>query len=156
MSSSLTHHTTDTAALAAAVARGDRNALGKLYDRFAPVLMGIIMRHTRDQHLAEELLQKTFLGFWQMMQEKSTAALPPFQQLVQIARQLSAEIKSTANREATEFVGSDDPSATSVLALVLLQGFSLAEAARALGLPEEETRQKIRSEFNALRKTPHG
>lgn len=154
MSSSLTHHTTDTAALAAAVARGDRNALGKLYDRFAPALMGIILRHSRDQHHAEAILQQTFLGFWQMMQGKSSTTLPPFQQLVQIARQLSAEMKSTANREATEFVSIDDPSA-SVLALVLLQGFSLAEAARALGLPEEETRKKIRSEFNALRKTPH-
>ena len=69
---------------------------------------------------------------------------------------LSAEMKNPANREGQNFVGSVDPPAMPALDLVLLKGLSLSEASRALGLPEDETRQKIRAEFNQLRKTPHG
>jgi RNA polymerase sigma factor (sigma-70 family) len=43
--------------------RGDEAAFGVLYDRYAPQLEGFLRRLVRDQTLAEDLLQTTFLSF---------------------------------------------------------------------------------------------
>jgi len=42
---------------------GDEAAFGLLYDRFAPELGILLRRFVRDQALAEDLLQTTFLSF---------------------------------------------------------------------------------------------
>ena len=43
--------------------RGDEAAFSVLYDRYAPQLETFLRRLVRDQHLAEDLLQTTFLSF---------------------------------------------------------------------------------------------
>jgi len=43
--------------------RGDEAAFGVLYDRYAPQLEAFLRRLVRDQTLAEDLLQTTFLSF---------------------------------------------------------------------------------------------
>ena len=43
--------------------RGDEVAFGVLYDRYAPQLEAFLRRLVRDQTLAEDLLQTTFLSF---------------------------------------------------------------------------------------------
>ena len=43
--------------------RGDEAAFGVLYDRYAPQLEVFLRRLVRDQTLAEDLLQTTFLSF---------------------------------------------------------------------------------------------
>src|SRR5215213_4455015 len=52
------------AALMAAVARGERDALAALYDRHAEVVLALIQRIVRDQPLAEDLLHDVFLEAW--------------------------------------------------------------------------------------------
>jgi RNA polymerase sigma factor (sigma-70 family) len=50
--------------LVAAVAAGDRGALGLLYRRHAPWLAGRLAARTTSRELAEEALQDTFLAAW--------------------------------------------------------------------------------------------
>ena len=51
--------------LAARVARGDTVAFEALYDRYAARILGICLKITGDDALAEDLLQETFWRVWQ-------------------------------------------------------------------------------------------
>jgi RNA polymerase sigma factor (sigma-70 family) len=53
----------DDDALMVRFCRGDEVAFGVLYDRYAPQLETFLRRLVRDQTLAEDLLQTTFLSF---------------------------------------------------------------------------------------------
>jgi RNA polymerase sigma-70 factor (ECF subfamily) len=52
--------------LIAWVVQGDSSALEALYDRYAPMILGIALRITGDRPLAEEVLQETFWQAWQL------------------------------------------------------------------------------------------
>jgi RNA polymerase sigma-70 factor (ECF subfamily) len=47
-----------------AIAAGDRKGLAALYDRYAPILLGLAMRMIRDRREAEDLLHDVFLEVW--------------------------------------------------------------------------------------------
>ena len=51
--------------LTARIAKGDVTALEALYDRYAPMILGIALRITGDPPRAEEVLQETFWQVWQ-------------------------------------------------------------------------------------------
>ena len=51
--------------LATQVARGNSAALEVLYDRYASIVLGISLKVTGDQALAEDVLQETFWRVWQ-------------------------------------------------------------------------------------------
>ena len=55
--------------LAARIAQGDVSALEALYERYAPIVLGITFRVSGDRALAENLLQETF---WQVWKRAST------------------------------------------------------------------------------------
>lgn len=52
------------AGLVRAVAGGDERALAELYDRFAPVLLGLARRVLHDSEDAHEVVQEAFLHVW--------------------------------------------------------------------------------------------
>jgi RNA polymerase sigma-70 factor (ECF subfamily) len=51
--------------LIAAIADGDRDALGELYDRFSPALLGVALRMLGSTREAEDVVQDVFLEAWQ-------------------------------------------------------------------------------------------
>ncbi|HEY2730101.1 MAG TPA: sigma-70 family RNA polymerase sigma factor [Polyangia bacterium] len=53
------------AELVAAVASGDRAALGALYDLHAPIVLGVAKRMLREQAAAEDLVHDVFIEVWQ-------------------------------------------------------------------------------------------
>ena len=55
--------------LAARIAEGDSSALETLYEKYAPLVLGITLKVTGDRTLAESLLQETF---WQVWKSVST------------------------------------------------------------------------------------
>lgn len=52
------------AALVVALARGERDALAALYDKYAPFLMSLALRIVRERREAEDLLHDVFLEVW--------------------------------------------------------------------------------------------
>lgn len=60
---------TDDKALILKLQNRDESALSLLYDRYSPALYGVIVRLCRDEQMAENLLQDTFVTIW----EKSEA-----------------------------------------------------------------------------------
>jgi RNA polymerase sigma-70 factor (ECF subfamily) len=54
----------DDVALVAAMVAGDTNALSRLYERHAPLLLGLALRIVRDRREAEDLLHDVFLEAW--------------------------------------------------------------------------------------------
>lgn len=77
--------------LAARVVQGDAGALEALYDRHAPMILGIALKITGDQAQAEGVLQETF---WQAWQRASTYSSPCGSftgWLYKIARKLAME-----------------------------------------------------------------
>lgn len=61
----LPHDDVPDVALIAALAVGEVEALGVLYDRHARVVFTLLLRITGDRDAAEELLQEVFLRTWQ-------------------------------------------------------------------------------------------
>ncbi len=51
--------------LVAAVAAGETDALATLYDRYAPLLMGLAMKILQDKAEVEDLLHDVFVEVWQ-------------------------------------------------------------------------------------------
>jgi RNA polymerase sigma-70 factor (ECF subfamily) len=51
--------------LIAAVAHGDDAALTEIYQRYGTVIFNYLLRLVRDQTVAEDLLQETFVAVWQ-------------------------------------------------------------------------------------------
>jgi RNA polymerase sigma-70 factor (ECF subfamily) len=56
---------TDDAVLAVRIAAGDREALGELYDRYAPVALATALRVVSDRQLAEDIVHDAFVAVWQ-------------------------------------------------------------------------------------------
>src|SRR2546427_6693931 len=50
--------------LLARVSKRDSNALGALFDRFAPRLFGVLVRILSDRRAAEEVLENLFSQLW--------------------------------------------------------------------------------------------
>lgn len=54
----------DDVALVRGIAEGDRQALARLYDRYASILLALGLRIVRDRREAEDLLHDVFLEVW--------------------------------------------------------------------------------------------
>lgn len=50
--------------LVSAAQRGDREAFGRLYCRYVPVVAGFVRRRVRDRGLVEDLTSETFVRAW--------------------------------------------------------------------------------------------
>ncbi|HEV8252599.1 MAG TPA: sigma-70 family RNA polymerase sigma factor [Candidatus Limnocylindria bacterium] len=55
----------DEALLAQQIRSGDRNALGEVYDRHAPVALAVALRIVADREQAEDLVHDAFVTVWQ-------------------------------------------------------------------------------------------
>ncbi|MCA1630349.1 MAG: sigma-70 family RNA polymerase sigma factor [Acidobacteria bacterium] len=77
---------TSDAGLLRAVARGDEAALASVYDRYAPILLGLVMRILHSRGEAEDVLQEVFLQVWRRAGDFDEGRGRPFTWLVTLAR----------------------------------------------------------------------
>jgi RNA polymerase sigma-70 factor (ECF subfamily) len=59
--------TVDDAGLAERMRGGDREAVGELYDRYAPHAFAVAVRILGDQYAAEDVVHDAFVAVWQRM-----------------------------------------------------------------------------------------
>ena len=70
------------------ISNGDVPALGLLYDRYAPLLFGSILKMVKDEKLASEVLEKTFLEVWRKCQSGDCLKISLFAWMNNLSRDL--------------------------------------------------------------------
>jgi RNA polymerase sigma-70 factor, ECF subfamily len=90
----------EEAELLRAVARGDESAFARVYDRYGPILLGLLLRILRSRAEAEDVLQEVFLQVWQRAHSFDPARGRAFTWLVTLARSRAIDrLRSVDSRE---------------------------------------------------------
>jgi RNA polymerase sigma factor (sigma-70 family) len=158
--------------LAARIAQGDRAALGTLYERESGRVFRYVMAMTRDEEIAADVTQETFLKFATQISAFDATRGPLQAYLVGISRHLVLGKWNEDKRYANESVDEEvDPSSDAdpadalvtrrsrealhaaiaglptsfreALVLVELQDFSYADAARIAGIELNTLRTRV-------------
>ena len=116
------------AALVEQMTAGDEGALAALYDRYAGVLYGLLIRILKDTHAAEEVLQDLFLQLWRTASRYDASRGSMTAWLMVIARNRAISRLRRGNRHAV----ADDP-----------DGFLLESAADPVNLEDEAARRQM-------------
>ncbi|HEY0245866.1 MAG TPA: sigma-70 family RNA polymerase sigma factor [Mucilaginibacter sp.] len=167
--------------LVLALRNREKIAVETLYDMYASSLFGVISRIVIDEHVAEDVLQETFVKIWHSFSSYSTEKGRLFTWMVNIARNLSIDkIRSkdfknqNKNRELEnnvtfideqkntvykpelldikELVETLNPEQKSILDLVYFKGYTHVEAAEKLGIPLGTIKTRLRMAIQQLRK----
>ena len=167
----------DDQELLEAVAARDRGALRALYDRHAPWLLLRLSRRCADRSIVEEVVQDTFVAVWRKPRGYSgTGAVPAWiwgigirrliDQLrhrtvtvrrfpVQTARaELSAEEEVLLSVEYGDLAGALNrlsPDLRAVLQATALDGLTMREAGRLLGVPTGTVKTRLMRARTELR-----
>jgi len=137
-----------------AIRNGDQPALGTLYDKYAPALMGIICRIVHKDAIADEILQSVFQVVWQKAGSFDASKQSVFFWLISMARHTAIDkmrIEQLANPGARNTIYlATSPNSNNATAeqqlfeLVYFNGLSCAEAATALQVPVEYMQKYLR------------
>lgn len=88
------------AELLRAVARGDEAAFARVYDHYAPILLGLMLRILRSRPEAEDVLQEVFLQVWQQARSFDPARGRAFTWLATLARSRAIDrLRAVDSRE---------------------------------------------------------
>jgi RNA polymerase sigma-70 factor (ECF subfamily) len=135
----------EDAELLRAVARGDEPAFARVYDRYAPILLGLMLRILRSRAEAEDVLQEVFLQVWQQARSFDPTRGRAFTWLVTLARSRAIDrLRAVGSRErAAERAAEDGTPHAAGRAAWAEEEAILAERAEAVRaalaeLPEEQ------------------
>lgn len=164
-------------ALAARVADGDRAALERLFDQYAGAVKSVAVRVLRDEGLAEDVVQDTFVQFWKAPEkyQPDRGSLRTF--LVTLAHRRAVDIVRSEVARSRREQQPPEPDHFSVedevwsrnlsetvrnaldglaqgereaIALAYFRGLSYVEVARSLGEAEGTVKSRIRSGMKKL------
>jgi RNA polymerase sigma-70 factor (ECF subfamily) len=166
-------------ALMAAIVRGDRLALGRLYDRHAPVLLALAMRILGDRGLAEDVLHDVVLEAWHRARDFDPARGSARAWLVTRMRSRALDRRIATGRQArlAEEAGRDSDrriTASSMVAatdgervrrqlaglpgdlvqvieLAYFEGLSFSDIARRLSIPVGTVKSRMARALHLLR-----
>ncbi|HEV7866679.1 MAG TPA: sigma-70 family RNA polymerase sigma factor [Chthoniobacteraceae bacterium] len=95
---------TEDELLMEALVQRDPDALEELYQRYGPVLRGVVLRVLHDETDAEDVLQETFLQLWSRAENYSVEKGKPLGWLITLARRRAIDRlrQRSAYRRATD------------------------------------------------------
>lgn len=158
--------------------QGNQQALGELYDKYAPMLMGLIIRLVCDEKTAEDILQQVFNKIWENKTVFDFSKEPLFTKMIKIARDTAKEVsmgKTNLNGEIFEanrtvyFNGMGNPlpeqnytmasallfnmekTSKEALDLVYFKGYSFSDAATVLNIPLSTLIEKVKDAISQLK-----
>lgn len=163
--------------LAAGVSAGDRASLELLFEEHAEAVKGVARRVLRDDWLAEDVVQETFVAFWDrpaiydpargsirtllqtIAHRKSVDVVrsevararrelrPPDPVRIDVEEEVWARNLSETVRSALERLADGEREA---LTLAYYEGLSYAQVADHVGLPEGTVKSRIRAGMRKL------
>ena len=99
------------AELLRAVASGDEAALASIYDRYASILLGLLLRILHSRGEAEDVLQEVFLQVWRRAGDFDEARGRGFTWLVTLARSRAIDrLRALDARARTATASASEPS----------------------------------------------
>jgi RNA polymerase sigma-70 factor (ECF subfamily) len=168
----------EDAELVAAVTRGDKNALARIYDRHAGLLLALGLRILSDRTLAEDVLHDVFLEAWHHAAEFDPARGTVRAWLVTRMRSRSLDRRASATRqrrladEMKQQAGEPAPGApgasvdgervrtqvaglppelSEVIEMAYFEGLSSSDMAVRLGIPIGTVKSRTARALAALR-----
>ena len=148
----------DEAALVLEVAAGSQDALATLYDRYVEAVYAAASRLTSDRHVAEEVVQETFLALWNRAELFDPAAGSLAAWLHTLARNRTVDRLRAAGRRPNliplSSAGGDEEQDTATLERIVASGTIVGGSTMGPGpegeLAATEIRQVIREALAEL------
>lgn len=128
--------------------QGDQQVFGKLYDQYAPLLLGVIRSMVRDEKIAAEILHASFVEIWSHFKVRRSDG-PLYTPMLKIVRK-HASGYPFESRESTSIPvehTAADLQNCAIFDLVYRQGVSFETAAIQLNMPVETLRIRFRNEM---------
>ncbi|MGQ0699628.1 MAG: RNA polymerase sigma factor [Panacagrimonas sp.] len=94
--------------LIAAIGRGDRQALGELYDATSPILYGLLLRMLRRPDWAQEALQDCYIRVWQRSETYTPDKGDPIGWLIGNARYRALDLLRAARERGNRTESTDE------------------------------------------------
>ncbi len=130
------------------VRAGDREAFAALFDRHAPVVLGLLVRILGSRPESEEVLQEVFLQAWRQSDRYDPARSTPRGWLLVLARSRALDlVRSRESRKRREAVTSVAPEIAPVGTDGLEERERQEQVSSALGLLPSEQRRCIELAF---------
>jgi RNA polymerase sigma-70 factor, ECF subfamily len=165
----------EDAALVAAMAAGDRDALARLYGRHSGVLLGLAIRIVRERKEAEDLLHDVFLEAWRCAKDfdpkrgRVRTWLAIRMRSRALDHQKSARVSRNAGDAGLEVVPDDSERSSPdharvraalgqlnaeqrrVVELAYFDGLSCSEIAAKISIPVGTVKSRLAAGLNRLR-----
>lgn len=128
--------------------QNDENTWGRLYDTYAPMMYGTILKMTDNETIAGEILEETFVALQdkKMFLGGGTAMCHNF-----IQQAYKTTLKSLKERGLLPTTTQPFNANYPLINHLYLQGLNLKEALSNSDVSEEDVRKNLRAEFMALR-----
>lgn len=156
----------------------DEKGLTLMYDRYAPTLLGIIVRIVKRRDIGEEVLQQSFLKAWDNIEKYNVEKGNFFTWLMTIARRTSidqvrlagykyhtqsaevdhleisdeSQTNTSTKLDVERLLQGLDDNKKRVLDLIYIQGHTQQDAAEILDIPLGTVKSRLRLAIVALRK----
>ena len=98
-----------------AIAAGDEQALGALYDRFGRAAYGVALRVLRDQALAEDAVQEAFLAVWRSADGYRRERAKPSTWILTLVHRRAVDLVRREERRRGEPLGDPPETATAAV-----------------------------------------
>lgn len=95
-------------ALIRRIAAREKAALGELYDRYSGAVLGLLVKVTRHDAVAEDLLQEVFLKIWEKAADYDASKGRLFTWILNIARNKGIDYLRSAEHKRTVKIQNDD------------------------------------------------
>ncbi len=155
----------------------DKRGLSSMYDKYAPALLGVIVRIVQFDEIAEEVLQDVFIKAWRNFENYNSEKGKLFTWLINISK--NTAIDATRSKEYNRVkinieavTGIDvryqtsynpdiidlrrlaeklSPGQFELVDLIYFQGFTHIEAAEAIKIPLGTAKSRVRKAINLMR-----
>ena len=161
--------------------RGDKQVIARIYEMYAANLLGAIYNIVKDEAIAEDVLQESFVKIWKYSRQYDASKGRLFTWLINICRntaidkvrskaykqrsniQKQGNLVSEAERigqtgfnpdqmDVKDWVHKLPPEYVEVIDIVYFQGYTHIEAAENLGIPLGTLKSRVRKALMSLRK----